>query len=178
MKPIACLLIVALAACSSLQKVEVVRTPALAKAATLAVLPLENITDRAGAGTAVSAQLAKTLQATRLKVIADDKTQKAYDQIDPGPKTAPDRILAMRVGQLVKADAVLYGSLTEVTSAPEAPLNGSAIGLSLRIVEVASGRVIFSGSYTVRAGGRVTSAEAVASISQSVADAMASRVGQ
>ena len=178
MKRIACVLIGLLPACSSLHKAEVVAGPELSRAATLAVLPLENITSTPGAGPAVSAQLAKTLNATRLSVVAFDKTNSAYQQIDPAPSAAVDRIIAMRVGQLVNADAVLYGTLTEVASAPMAPLNGSAVGLSLRIVEVASGRIIFSGAYTVRAGGRADTAEAVARISRSVADAVAARIGQ
>lgn len=164
--------------CSGMHSREIVQGAQMAKVATVAVLPFENVTTTADAGKAASQVVAEQLSATRLELVDADETLAALEKLDPPPSAAADRLIAIKVGQALKADAVVFGTVTEAASPGREPVNQAALGLSLRMVQVEDGDLVFSGTYSVSAGGHVTDSESVKPLALPAAHAMAEKVGR
>ena len=167
---------VVLAGCSSLHARETASQADIAKVQSVAVLPFENLTSLDAAGPTVTREVSKALTAKKVSLVADQKLEVAHSRVDPPPSSAVDRLVAIRVGQLVGADAVVYGTVTETATPGTDAVNLAALGVSVRMVDVESGRVIFSGTYSATAQGGLRSAEELAPIAASAATAMATRM--
>lgn len=168
--------IVALAGCSSLHAHEIASKTELAKVEKIAVLPFENVTSVRDAGPAVTRELAKALAAKKLELIDDKKLEVAHSRVDPPPRSAVDRLVAIRVGQLVGADAVVYGTVTETATPGTDAVNLPALGVSVRVVEVDTGRIIFSGTYSATGQGSLQTADDVGPLAANAAGAVAQKV--
>ncbi len=112
--------------------------------ATLAVLPLENMSNSPGATQAVADMLAASLQNSNRFRLVERADQ--YGQAETGAAKQIDRIAAREIGRRLEVDGVLYGAITEYGSLSELPERGqdSVFGLQLRLLDVRSGIIVWS----------------------------------
>ena len=164
------------ASCSSLHAHEVASKPELAKIETIAVLPFDNLTGLREAGPAVTRAVSTALTSQKLSVVTSDKLEVAHSRVDPPPSSSVDRLVALRVGQLTNADAVMYGTVTETASPGQDAVNLAALGVSVRVVEVASGRILLSATYSATRQGSLQSEDDLAPLAADAASAIAQRV--
>lgn len=143
-----------IAGCGTTHKAEY-RSPGdgLAGVKSTAVLPLENLTAMQDAGRVVADVLSTELAARNLEVVDRGKSEASLASVDLIPGGTVDRLAAMRLGEILGVDSVVYGSVSEAREAN--PGNGpskAVVGLSLRIVDVKTGAYLLAGSYTASAG--------------------------
>lgn len=125
----------------------------LANVKSTAVLPLENLTAMQDAGRVVADVLSTELAARNLEVVDRGKSEASLASVDLIAGGTIDRLAAMRLGEILGVDSVVYGSVSEAREAD--PGNGprkAVVGLSLRIVDVKTGAYLLAGSYTATAG--------------------------
>ena len=73
--------------------------------------------------------------------------------MDLVPGATVDRLTAMRLGEILGVDTVLYGSVSEARDAsPGTGTTKATVGLSLRLVDVKTGAHLLAGSYTASSG--------------------------
>ena len=140
--------------CGSVHKTEW-RSPGegLGKVKKTAVLPLENLTSMQDAGRVVADVLSTELAARDLDVVDRGKSEASLAQVDLVPGGTIDRLAAIRLGEILGVDAVVFGSVAEAREAdPGFGPNKAAVGLSLRMVDVKTGAYLLAGSYTATAG--------------------------
>lgn len=148
--------VLALAACSTL---ETSPAPALDTAARWALLPAVNNTETAQAGGRLDALIASLLQARGIKDLQRHPGSGNESLLAPADRAAQDAALAWARSQ--NAKYAVYGSVQEWRY--KTGLDGEpAAGLTLTVVDVASGKVLWTGS-----GARTGwSREAVAAVAQ------------
>lgn len=118
-----------------------------------AVLPLENLTAMQDAGRVVADVLSTELAARDLEVVDRGKSEASLASVDMIPGGTVDRLAAVRLGEILGVDTVVFGSVSEARVAD--PGNGprnAVVGLSLRLVDVKTGAYLLAGSYTASAG--------------------------
>ena len=124
---------------------------------TVAVVPFGNFTSAEGAGSVVGAMVAKALAETgRYKVITSKTVEKALKDSYRGEYVLA-RDQAQKIGKAFKADAIVYGTVSEYWYLPErayqpAPEREPAIGVNARVVDVKDGMVVAAVSIS-RTGG-------------------------
>lgn len=139
----------------------------LAAVKSTAVLPLENLTSMPDAGRIVADVLSTELAARKLDVVDRGKSEGSLSQVDLVPGATIDRLAAMRLGEILGVDTVLYGSVSEARQAN--PGNGprkAVVGLSIRLVDVKSGAHLLAGSYTASSGDESITAAARAAAAE------------
>lgn len=147
---------------------------ARARVRTAAVLPLENLTAMPSAGKLAADALATELGAHHWKVVDRDRAEQVLGQLDVVPGGTIDRIAAMRAGELLGVDAVVFGSVAEAVDGDETIGPREAeIGLSLKVLDVRSGQWLLAGSY-VASGGN----EAVSGAARRAAEEVGKAVGE
>lgn len=148
--------VLVLAACSTL---ETATAPALAAGARWALLPAVNNTETAQAGGRLDAITASLLQARGITDLQRHPGSGNEGLLAPADRAAQDAALAWARSQ--NAKYAVYGSVQEWRY--KTGLDGEpAAGITLTIVDVASGRVLWTGS-----GARTGwSREAVAAVAQ------------
>jgi hypothetical protein len=85
----------------------------------------------------------------RLTLIPAEETQAGLAKIVSQRATSSDRLVALRVGQALKADVVLYGSITEAALPSAEGVGQPTLGLSFRMVDIQSGTVVLSAAYSL-----------------------------
>jgi curli biogenesis system outer membrane secretion channel CsgG len=146
--------------------------PGAARPSRVAVLPFENQTAALRAGQAASDLLVSELLATGAFAVMDPSEVADLlrrDNLDPAD--AARLPSAQRVGRLLQVSHVLQGSVTEYRYKPglsETP----AVGLTARLVEVASGEVVWTASYA-RVGTSWFREDGLARVAQQVTHEMA-----
>ena len=168
-------LVAALGGCASVHSSEF-RAPGsgLASVKSTAVLPLENLTAMPDAGRVVADVLSTELAARKLNVVDRGKSEASLASVDLVPGATVDRLTAMRLGEILGVDTVLYGSVSEAREAD--PGNGprkAVVGLSLRLVDVKTGVHLLAGSYTASSGN-----ESITSAARAAAAEVGKAVGQ
>lgn len=149
--PLLAALAVGAAGCGSFHRSEYLAPEASRKAIrTAAVLPLENLTSRPDAGRIVAEHLATELGNGGVKVVDSAAALKKLDLVSGG---TVDRLVAMRIGEMLDVDAVVFGSVAEALDgeAPNGPKKPT-VGVTLRVVDVKSGDWLLAGSYSAYAG--------------------------
>ena len=123
-----------------------------ARAMTVAVLPLENLSTHPEAGLIVSGSVTNALLARGLfQVREESEVRSALAQAGVGPARLRDRLFAGDVAKALDVDAVLVGNVSEFRY-----LNGlkenPTVGLSVRLVD-RGGTVMWSASESAVDGG-------------------------
>jgi len=127
----------------------------LAQIKTVAVAPFTNLTSTKDAQKVIVELLVQSLfGGGKYAVVANDSVLKAV------PKAAPngviDRTQAQKIGQSLKADAVIIGTVSEYWYQEEQkyyPDREPAVGITARLVDVRSGAVIAAVSVSKTGGG-------------------------
>lgn len=150
----AALAVVALAGCAKVHKSEYRASgDALSSVKSTAVLPLENLTAMPDAGRVVADVLSTELAARSLNVVDRGKSEASLSSVNLVPGATVDRLTAMRLGEILGVDTVLYGSVSEAHEAdPGRGTSKAVVGLSLRLVDVKTGAHLLAGSYTASSG--------------------------
>lgn len=149
--------------------------PGAGRVSRLAVLPFENQTTSLRAGQAVADLLVSEILATGTMPVMDPSEVADVlrrDNLDP---TDASRLpSAQRIGRLLQVSHVLQGSVIEYRYKPglsETP----AVGVAARLVDVASGEVVWTASYS-RVGSSWLREEGLARVAQQVANGMAAHL--
>ncbi len=146
--------------------------PGAAPIIRLALLPFDNQTPSLRAGGVASDLVASELLATGLvslldpSEVADLLRREGLEPSEPGRLPA-----AQRIGRLLQVSHVMQGSVTEYRYKPgvsETPV----VGMSARVVEVASGEVVWTASHA-RSGSSWLGGDGLARVAQSIARDMA-----
>ena len=130
----------------------------LSEIKTVAVAPFGNLSTSDEAGDVVSEMLTQAdLGKGKYKVIRSSHLAMNLMEVFKQERLILDREQAVRIGRAFKADAVLYGTVTEYWHLEErryqpAPEREPAIGVNARLVDVRSGVVIGVASVS-RTGG-------------------------
>ena len=149
--------------------------PGAARVVRVAVLPFENQTTSLRAGqTAADLLVCQLLATGAISVmdpseVADLLRRENLDSADAGRLPS-----AQRLGRLLQVSHVLYGSVTEYRYKPglsETP----AVGITARLVEVASGEVVWTASHA-RLGSSWFREDGLARVAQRVAHDMATHL--
>ena len=144
-------LLVATTGCGSFHRSEFLGPEAARKAVrSAAVLPLENLTARPDVGRIVAEHLATELGNGGIKIVNPDAALKKLDLVSGG---SVDRLVAMRIGEMLGVDAVVFGSVAEALDG-EASIGPrhATVGMTLRVLDVKSGNWLLAGSYSATAG--------------------------
>jgi len=146
--------VAALAGCASVHSSEYRASgEGLASVKSTAVLPLENLTAMPDAGRVCADVLSTELAARNLSVVDRGKSESSLSSVDLVPGATVDRLTAMRLGEILGVDTVLYGSVSEARDAsPGTGTTKATVGLSLRLVDVKTGAHLLAGSYTASSG--------------------------
>ena len=146
--------------------------PGAARVTRVAVLPFENQTTALRAGQSVADLLVSELLATgAVKVMDPSEVADLLRRENLDPADAARLPSAQRVGRLLQVSHVLQGSVTEFRYKPglsETP----AVGLTARLVDVASGEVVWTASQA-RLGSSWVREDGLARVAQRVARDMA-----
>lgn len=139
------------AGCGSLHRSEYLAPEAARQAVrSAAVLPLENLTSRPDVGRIVSEHLATELGNGGVKIVNADAAIKKLDLVSGG---TIDRLVALRLGEMLGVDAVVFGSVAEALDG-EGSIGPrkATVGVTLRVLDVKSGDWLLAGSYSASAG--------------------------
>lgn len=144
----------AAAGCGSVHKTEWRgNEAALGAMKSAAVLPLENLTSMQDAGRVVADVLSTELAARKLDVVDRGKSESSLASVDLLPGATVDRLAAMRLGEILGVDTVVFGTVAEASeAAPGVGARKAVVGLSVRVVDVKTGAYLLAGSYTASAG--------------------------
>jgi TolB-like protein len=149
--------------------------PGAGRVGRIAVLPFENQTTALRAGQAAADLLVTELLATGAMAVMDPS--EAADLLrreNLDPADAGRLPSAQRIGRLLQVSHVLQGSVTEYRYKPglsETP----AVGVTARLVETASGEVVWSASYA-RLGSSWIREDGLGRVAQQVAHDMAAHL--
>ena len=163
-----CAAVAALAGCASVHSSEF-RAPGggLAHVKSTAVLPLENLTAMPDAGRVIADVLSTELAAREVSVVDRGKSEASLRSVDLVPGATVDRLTAMRLGEILGVDTVLYGSVNEAREAdPGTGPRKTVVGLSLRLVDVKTGVHLLAGSYSASSGDESITAAARAAAAE------------
>jgi TolB-like protein len=126
----------------------------------LAVLPFANHTGYPAAGEIVSDLFATGMITSDLgiKIIEQAEVLRNIGNNNLGADRIFDRKAAIKIGKGLKADAVIYGSVTEfMYRNPSSKVEEDpAVAINIRIVDVDTGIVIWAGSYNGGTNGSVS----------------------
>lgn len=141
---------------------------------TAAVLPLENLTSVQDAGKIVADMLSTELASRKVEVVDRGRAEAQLARMDVVTGGSVDRLAAQRVGELLKVDAVVYGSVAEAGDGAASPGPGRAdVGLTVRVLDVKTGNYLLAGSYTAEAG-----KDSINQAAHKAADRIAEAVGK
>jgi polysaccharide biosynthesis protein PelC len=149
--------------------------PGAARVVRLAVLPFENQTVSLRAGQVASDLMVSQLLATgAVSVMDPSEVADLLRRENLDPSDAGRLPSAQRIGRLLQVSHVLAGSVTEYRYKPglsETP----AVGLTARLVEVASGEVVWTASHA-QLGSSWIREDGLARVAQQVTHDMAAHL--
>lgn len=127
----------------------------LAQIKTVAVAPFTNLSSTKGAQKVIVELLVQSLfGGGKYAVVANDSVLKAVSKA--ASNGAIDRTQAQKIGQSLKADAIIIGTISEYWYQEEQkyyPDREPAVGITARLVDVRSGAVIGAVSVSKTGGG-------------------------
>ena len=149
--------------------------PGASHVSRVAVLPFENQTSSLRAGQAAADLLVSEILATGAMVVMDpSEVADLLRRENLDPTDAGRLPSAQRIGRILQVSHVLQGSVIEYRYKPglsETP----AVGVTARLVEVASGEVVWSASHA-RLGSSWIREDGLARVAQQVAHDMAAHL--
>lgn len=115
---------------------------------TVAVLPFSNLTRDNLAADRVRDVFANALLATgAVYVVPHGEVARGAQQAGLGsPSPTPDQV--MRLGKLLKADAVIAGVVREYGEVKSGTSTGNVVSISLQLFETATGKIVWSAAST------------------------------
>jgi len=116
---------------------------------TVAVMPFANLTREQSAADRVRDVFANTLLATGIVyVLPAGEVQRGISRTAPSSATAPTAEEIVKLGGVLKADAVITGVVKEYGEIRSGTAVSNVVSVSAQMLETATGRVIWSGSST------------------------------
>jgi hypothetical protein len=115
----------------------------------VAVMPFSNLTTNTGADERVRDVVMTMLQATgSVYVVPPGEVARGVSrsQVSDPRSPTPDEVVAL--GKMLKADAVLVGTVREYGEVRSGTSSANVISLSLSLMEAQTGRVVWSASST------------------------------
>jgi hypothetical protein len=116
---------------------------------TVAVMPFANLTRDQAAADRVRDVFANTLLATGVVyVLPTGEVQRGITRTSPASATAPTPEEVVKLGGVIKADAVITGVVKEYGEIRSGGAVSNVVSVSAQMMEAATGRVVWSGSST------------------------------
>lgn len=128
------------------------RRQGMSEPVTFAVLPLENLSSQPHAGRFLAHALTAELIAVRVIVADPSVTEGALDRMGEVPEGTIGRDVAQNVGRDLGVQAVIFGSIAEVEESETGA--AATVGLTIRVVDIATGQVLYGASSSVRSNNR------------------------
>jgi polysaccharide biosynthesis protein PelC len=124
---------------------------------TVAVMPFSNLTTNTGAGDRVRDVVMTMLQATgSVYVIPPGEVARGISRSSVAEAHTPTPEEAVALCKMLKADAVLVGTVREYGEVRSGTSSANVISLSLSLMEAQTGRVVWSASSTKGGVGAAT----------------------
>jgi len=145
------LLLVFLSACASRSGPEVYHDPNfdMASVRIVAVMPFENLTKETLASSRVRDVFMNMLLSTgALYVLPAGEVARGMARAGIEKSTAPSAEDAVKLGGIVKADAVITGVVREYGEVRSSTTMANVVSLSLQMIETQTGRVVWTASST------------------------------
>jgi hypothetical protein len=155
------LLLVILSACASRSGPEVYHDPNfdMASVRIVAVMPFENLTKETLASSRVRDVFMNMLLSTgSLYVLPAGEVARGMVRAGIEKATAPSAEDAVKLGSIVKADAVITGVVREYGEVRSSSTAANVVSLSLQMIETQTGKVVWTASSTqggITAGDRL-----------------------
>lgn len=116
---------------------------------TVAVLPFANLTREAQGADRVRDVFATLLLATNaVYVVPQGEVMRAVAKVPVGNPTSPTIEEVQKLGTMLKADAVITGTLKEYGEVRSGSSAANAIAISVQLQETGTGKVVWSGAST------------------------------
>jgi hypothetical protein len=142
-------LLVTLAACASSGHRYQDRNMDFGSLRTVAVMPFQNLSRDNLAGERVRDVFASALLATEAVYVAPNgEVARAITKVGVANAAAPSADEVVKLGQALKAEAILTGTVKEYGEVRSGTATGNAISLSVQMHEAATGKVIWTGTTT------------------------------
>ncbi|MFP3983350.1 MAG: penicillin-binding protein activator LpoB [Desulfurivibrionaceae bacterium] len=115
----------------------------------VAVLPFQNLTSEEEAAARVRDTFSGMLLATEaLEVLPPGEMQRGLNRVNPENRHSPTLEEIKELGSVLKVDAVITGTLREYETLRSGASEAHVISLSLQMLEVETGTIIWSASST------------------------------
>jgi hypothetical protein len=116
---------------------------------TVAVLPFWNLTSSQQAGDRVRDVFANALLATQaVYVVPAGEVGRAVSRMGLASATSPTADDVVKIGSMLKADAVITGVLKEYGEVRAGSATSNVVSLSVQMCEAGTGKVVWSGTST------------------------------
>ena len=139
----------ALSACASSGHRYQDRTMDFGALKTVAVMPFQNLSRDNLAGDRVRDVFANALLATEaVYVVPNGEVARGLGKVGVPNATAPSAEEVVKLGQALKAEAILTGTVKEYGEVRSGTAVGNAISLSVQMQEASTGKVIWTGTTT------------------------------
>ncbi len=116
---------------------------------TVAVMPFQNLSRDNLAGDRVRDVFVSALLATEaVYVVPNGEVARAISKVGVANATAPSAEEVTKIGQTLKAEAVITGTVKEYGEVRSGTAVGNAISVSVQMQETSTGKVIWTGTTT------------------------------
>jgi hypothetical protein len=116
---------------------------------TVVVMPLWNLTQNQQAADRVRDVFANALLATNaVYVVPTGEVARAVSRLGVAVSTTPSAEEVVKIGSMLKADAVITGVVKEYGEARTSSASSNVVSVSLQMHETGAGKVIWSGAST------------------------------
>ncbi len=116
---------------------------------TVAVMPFANLTRENTAGERVRDVFSTALISTgALMVVPPGEVQRAISTQSVAIATAPSLEEVAKLGKVLKADAIITGTVREYGEVRSGSASGNVVSVSVQMLDAASGKVIWSAAST------------------------------
>jgi hypothetical protein len=147
--PLATLMVATLAACASSGHRYQDRNMDFGSVRTVAVMPFANLSRDNLAADRVRDVFSNALLATEaVYVVPTGEVARAIGRIGIANPAAPSVEEVTKLGQALKADALILGVVKEYGEVRSGTAVGNAVSLSLQMQETATGKIVWSGTST------------------------------
>ena len=142
-------LLAALSACASSGQRYQDKTMDFGVLRSVAVMPFQNLSRDNLAGDRVRDVFANALLATgAVYVVPNGEVARALGKVSVPNATAPSAEEVVKLGQALKAEAIITGTVKEYGEVRSGTAVGNAISVSVQMQEASSGKVVWAGTTT------------------------------
>jgi len=116
---------------------------------TVGIMPFQNLSRDNLAGDRVRDVFVSALLATEAVYVAPNgEVARAIGKVGVGNATAPSAEEVVKLGQALKAEAIITGTVKEYGEVRSGTATGLAISLSVQMQETSTGKIIWTGTTT------------------------------